>query len=175
MTAYPTGAATPAGANLTFTTGKTVSNLVIVALGTSGRVTIANGSTGTTAITADVLGYTLIGPDTTPPGPVAAVTATASGSSVTLTWTNPTDADFAGVLIRRAAGSTAPASATDGTLVGDVTKPGTTVTDTGVAANTQYSYSLFAHDGVPNYAAGVSYTAWRPHRVSVTAARAPSR
>ena len=61
LTAYPAGATKPAGANLTFATGTTVSNLVTVALGTAGKVSITNGSTGTTQVTADVLGYFLSG------------------------------------------------------------------------------------------------------------------
>ena len=49
LTVYPSGAAKPTGANLTFAQGATVSNLVTVALGTAGQVKITNGSTGTTA------------------------------------------------------------------------------------------------------------------------------
>ena len=49
LTVYPSGAAKPAGANLTFAKGATVSNLVTVALGTAGQMKITNGSTGTHA------------------------------------------------------------------------------------------------------------------------------
>ena len=55
-------------------------------------------------------------------------------------------------MIRRAVGPTPPATPTAGTLVVDKAAPGTTHTDTGLSAGTQYSYALFAHDGVPNYA-----------------------
>ncbi len=64
LTVYPSGASRPAGANLTYTRGATVSNLVTVALGSAGNVTVTNGSTGTTQVTADVLGYFLGGPPT---------------------------------------------------------------------------------------------------------------
>ena len=64
LTVYPSGAAKPTGANLTFATGATVSNLVTVALGTAGQVKITNGSTGTTQITADVVGYFVSGTPT---------------------------------------------------------------------------------------------------------------
>ena len=46
-------------------------------------------------------------PDTTPPANVTNLQASVSASSITLSWTNPTDADFAGVVIRRS--TTAPA------------------------------------------------------------------
>src|SRR5205085_3756756 len=61
LTVYAAGSARPAGANLAFTTGATVSHLVTVALGTAGQVTVTNGSTGVTAITADVVGYFVSG------------------------------------------------------------------------------------------------------------------
>jgi hypothetical protein len=64
LTVYPSGAAKPAGANLTFAKGATVSNLVTVALGTAGQIKITNGSTGTTQITADVVGYFVAGSPT---------------------------------------------------------------------------------------------------------------
>jgi hypothetical protein len=80
-------------------------------------------------------------------------------SSVALSWTNPTAADFAGVMIRRAAGATAPASPTAGALVMNTFGSAASFTDTGLAAGTQYSYALFAHDAVPNYATAASKTA----------------
>ena len=89
--------------------------------------------------------------DTTPPGPVTALTATPTASTVQLTWTNPTATDLAGVMIRRATGKTAP-SRTSGTLVANLTTPTATYTDSGLAAGTTYTYSLFAYDAVPNYA-----------------------
>ncbi len=97
--------------------------------------------------------------DTTPPGPVTGLSVSGtSSSSVSLSWGNPGDADFAGVMVRRAVGATAPGSPSAGTLVADVVKPGTSVTDSGLAASTQYSYAVFAHDGVPNYAAARTVT-----------------
>ncbi len=95
--------------------------------------------------------------DTTPPGPVSTVTVTgATASSLTLTWVNPGDADFAGVMIRRAVGSTPPATPASGTLVVNKDAPATSHTDTGLNASTQYSYALFARDEVPNYATGAT-------------------
>ena len=48
------------------------------------------------------------------------VATSVTRTSVALAWTNPDDADFTGVTIRRADGPTPPVSATDGTLVADV-------------------------------------------------------
>ncbi len=100
------------------------------------------------------------GGDVTPPGPVGglAVSGTTT-TSLTLTWTNPGDVDFAGAMIRRAVGSTPPGSPTSGTLVADKAQPGTSHTDSGLTAGTTYSYAVFAHDAVPNYAAGATLTA----------------
>ena len=61
--------------------------------------------------------------DTTAPGPVTGLNVRADSStdtSVALHWTNPTGADFTGVMIRRAVGAMAPATATSGTLVTDL-------------------------------------------------------
>ncbi|SDI91049.1 IPT/TIG domain-containing protein [Frankineae bacterium MT45] len=104
------------------------------------------------AVTGDK--YTFV--DVTAPAPVTGMTATPGSTSVVLTWTNPTDADFTGVMIRRAAGSTPPATATAGTLVKNTSAPLTSYTDTGLAGSTTYSYALFAHDGIPNYAAAAT-------------------
>ena len=89
--------------------------------------------------------------DSTPPGPVTGlVLASSSSASVHLSWTNPADADFAGVMVRRSPGSTAPASATDGALVVRTTKSATTYLDTGLASSTVYAYALFALDTAGN-------------------------
>ena len=79
-------------------------------------------------------------------------------TSVTLAWTNPTDDAYAGVMIRRAEGTTPPASASDGTAVGDVAAPDDTVTDSGLTAGTTYSYAVFAHDDAQHVAAAVFTT-----------------
>jgi hypothetical protein len=96
--------------------------------------------------------------DTTAPGPVTAVNvAQGVGSELSLSWTNPTDADFAGVMIRRLVGATAP-SATQGTLVTTTNAAATSFTDQTLAGDTTYSYALFAFDAVKNKAAGATRT-----------------
>ncbi len=112
---------------------------------------------------------TLAAPDTTPPGPVTGLAVSGSTSTtVSLSWTNPAAADLTGVLVRRAQGATPPATPASGTLVADVPKPGTGVTDTGLAPSTQYSYAVFAHDGVPNHATGVTLTTTTPAAPAAT-------
>jgi hypothetical protein len=97
--------------------------------------------------------------DTTPPAPVANATSVQGvGSEVSLSWTNPGDADFAGVMIRRLVGTTAPASPSQGTLVTTTSPSATTFTDQGLAGDTTYSYALFAFDTAQNRAAGVTKT-----------------
>ena len=96
-------------------------------------------------------------PDTTPPGAVTGLSVTGTTTtSITLSWTNPGDGDLAGVMIRRAAGSTPPSSPTSGTLV--IQKSGTSHTDSGLSPSTQYAYAVFAYDEVPNYSAGATTT-----------------
>jgi hypothetical protein len=85
--------------------------------------------------------------DTTPPGPVGGLTVeTRTTSSVVLSWSNPTDADLARIIVRRAQGANAPGSATAGTAVTLGSAKATSVTDTGLSADTQYSYAVFTRD-----------------------------
>ena len=101
--------------------------------------------------------------DETAPGPVTLLTAQAGagdGSAISLKWTNPTDADFSGVMIRRAEGPTAPATPTDGVQVIDFVDDVSYVVDGGVVAGTEYSYAVFAYDTATprNYAAAANVT-----------------
>jgi hypothetical protein len=105
--------------------------------------------------------------DRTAPGHVTGLNVRADSSTdttVSLHWTNPTDADLTGVMIRRSEGATAPATATSGTLVMDLMDGVADIVDFGgVTAGTQYSYALFAHDSANNYAAAaVTYSTTRP-------------
>jgi chitodextrinase len=81
--------------------------------------------------------------DTTPPSVPTGLTATpASTSQINLSWTASTDPDspVAGYNIYR-----------NGTQVGTAT--GTTYSDTGLAANTSYSYTVSAYDPAGNVSA----------------------
>jgi hypothetical protein len=104
------------------------------------------------------------------PGPVTGLNSSAvSSSQLTLSWTNPTTAGFAGVVIRRAVGAVPPATPTDGTAAGSTGAAATTFTDTGLTASTQYSYALFAHDAVPSYSAAATITVTTAAVAGVTA------
>ena len=56
VTVWPTGSTRPTASNLNFVAGNTISNLVIVKLGTSGQISLFN-SAGSTDLIADVVGY----------------------------------------------------------------------------------------------------------------------
>ncbi|HEV2887219.1 MAG TPA: carboxypeptidase-like regulatory domain-containing protein, partial [Jatrophihabitans sp.] len=82
-----------------------------------------------------------------PPRPVSKLRLTGNDAhSNSLSWINPTDPDFAGVLIRRAAGATPPIAAADGTLVAVLGSGQTTFLDKHLAAASAYSYAVFPRD-----------------------------
>ena len=56
LSVFPTGEARPIASNLNYDAGQTVPNLVVVKLGTGGRVSVYNAS-GTTQLIADVAGW----------------------------------------------------------------------------------------------------------------------
>ena len=57
ITAYPDGQAVPGVSNLDFKADQNVANTVIVAVGADGYVDLANASSGTTHVIADLQGY----------------------------------------------------------------------------------------------------------------------
>ncbi|WP_307861586.1 fibronectin type III domain-containing protein [Nocardioides xinjiangensis] len=87
----------------------------------------------------------------TMPAPVTQAVATVDGpTSVTLTWTNPVNDQLKTIIVRRAVGATPPATHTSGTTVRLPAALAQGVTDSGLTANTTYSYSIFAQDRVGN-------------------------
>jgi hypothetical protein len=100
--------------------------------------------------------------DNNAPGPVTGLTVSATSIGddwLSLSWTNPTGADFTGVMVRRSEGGTAP-TLTSGTLVTDFTDQADYVVDPGLTPGTQYSYAFFAHGNANNYAAAAKVTGW---------------
>jgi hypothetical protein len=92
------------------------------------------------------------GPADTAPGPVTGLTVVSTtSSSINLSWTNPADPDFAGVQIRRAVGTTPPASPTGGTQVARTGANTTSYADIGLAPNIKFAYALFAFDTAGNF------------------------
>jgi Cutinase/Carboxypeptidase regulatory-like domain/Fibronectin type III domain len=88
--------------------------------------------------------------------------------SITLSWTNPSDAGFAGVMVRRVEGDTPPATASDGTQAVVTQGAADQWTDTGLQHGHTYSYALFADDGGPGYAAPATIPRTIPQQPSVT-------
>jgi len=153
VTAVAGGAGLPGTSNLNVLTGRTVADLVLAPVSATGTVDLAVLSGGTDLI-ADVTGYVLGPPaDTTPPAPVTDLTASASGrQGIALSWTPSPDASAVGVMIRRAAGTAAPAGPEAGVLVAVLDTATTAFTDSGLPADSLYSYAAFAFDDTPNYA-----------------------
>lgn len=106
--------------------------------------------------------------DITPPAAVTSLAAQAADGQVTLAWTNPADADFAGTLIVRRAGQAPAGGPADGITYavgqdlagGTVVYAGSAATfpDTGVNGTT-YHYAVFAYDSARNYAGAARVTA----------------
>jgi len=148
--ALPSGPNLPTGSNLNFTPGRSDANLVLVPVSRDGYIDLLVATPGTVHLVADVAGFVLGEPaDTTAPQAVSYVKVTQPArNSITLTWTNPTDEDFAEVMIRRVTEGDASLDPTEGTLVARTS--GTTFTDTGLTPGTRYSYSIWALDEFPN-------------------------
>lgn len=138
--------------------GHTYSDTGLTAATTYSYALFAHDARGNQAVAVTVTTQTKPA-DTTAPGPVTNATATPGADRVTLAWTDPTDTSFSGVMIRRSTGALAPSSPTAGTLVTDTAKAAVGYTDTGLAAGTQFSSALFAHDGAAHYALPATVTA----------------
>jgi hypothetical protein len=59
ITAYPSGSTRPDASNLNFSARQTVANLVSVPVGSDGKVTLFNRSSGSSHLIADLAGYFL--------------------------------------------------------------------------------------------------------------------
>ncbi len=92
--------------------------------------------------------------DTTAPKDVRDLTAATGFYEATLSWSNPDDFDYSGAMIRRNTTSY-PASENDGQLIASAISPLAEYSDHSVL-DQDYYYTVFAFDGIPNYAAGVT-------------------
>ncbi|MFH2070296.1 MAG: fibronectin type III domain-containing protein [Elusimicrobiota bacterium] len=121
------------------------------------RVQAMNGDAILTAWDTTVSTLTSPTTDTTPPADVGSFDAVsqAVGNAIDLSWTNPADTDYTGVLVRYNTTS-APANITDGIFLTTAPVAQTSYSHTGLTNGTTYYYTAFAYDEVPNYAAGVS-------------------
>lgn len=102
--------------------------------------------------------------DIVAPPNVSNFTATPGDRHITLTWDNPSDADFAGVIIQRSL-SYYPASVSDGERIYQGSS--SSFVDTGLSNGTQYFYTAFSYDAAGNYSSGAICSA-TPNAPSVT-------
>ncbi len=103
--------------------------------------------------------------DVTPPALVTNLTATASTGQISLSWTNPTDADFAGVRIKYSTTLYVTDPGTSGLYEGT----GTSFVHSSLNAGTTYYYSIFSKDEVPNWSAPAQvFAVTPPSTVQVT-------
>lgn len=98
------------------------------------------------------------GTDTVAPANVANFIVMAGDTNNTLSWINPPDIDFVGVMIRFRT-DTYPNSITNGTLL--INKLGNpsesdSYTHPSLTNGVTYYYTVFAYDEVPNYSSGAS-------------------
>lgn len=89
--------------------------------------------------------------DVTPPANVSGLTATPGDAIVTLSWTNPTDPDFAGTKILRKTGGY-PTGPFDGVVV--YNGSGASTVDTGLTNGITYFYGAYTFDADGNFASG---------------------
>ena len=83
--------------------------------------------------------------------PVTDAAAVVEGpTSVVLSWRNPVGGQLSRIIVRRAVGAVPPVSSTSGSNVSLPSALAESVTNGGLVANTQYSYSIFAQDRVGN-------------------------
>jgi hypothetical protein len=145
-TAAPTPIATVAGTTLTYWDAS-------VALGADYHYIIRARDAATNVGPRSAQG------DVTPPGAVTGLGATAGDGVVDLAWTNPADADLAGVRIVRTTAAAASLP-THGAAVYD--GAGDSTSDATVVNGTAYFYTAFSYDTDGAYSAGVSVEA-APH------------
>jgi len=117
-------------------------------------------STGTESSTTTTTTTTTSSHETTPPGEISNfnIASYENGEQLTLTWANPTDADFTGVVIRVSSVSY-PSTVTDGYLLVDIRK--TAIENDQYVHrflnnNQVYYYTVFTYDTYRNYSSGVS-------------------
>ncbi|HNZ84193.1 MAG TPA: fibronectin type III domain-containing protein [Candidatus Pacearchaeota archaeon] len=94
---------------------------------------------------------TLENPDIIPPQNVSGFKTVKTDSGMELSWGNPTDLDFQGVIVRRS-DVFFPTDKNQGILV--YQGKDAIFLDTGLQEGKTYYYAVFSYDGVPNYSSG---------------------
>jgi len=174
---YEWSGGTPTGFRSWNSTGWSPAVQCSVNLGWQGWADVVCGTDGAIHCVyddaSDHISYVTDTPDTIAPLAPAPFTATASDGSALLNWTNPSDLDFQGTMVRcKTTGY--PTSATDGTLVCNLAGlPGSTgaYTHTGLTNGATYYYSAFARDSVPNYSSPPAHAIAAPHSLACLEAK----
>ncbi|MCK4670079.1 MAG: NHL repeat-containing protein [Nanoarchaeota archaeon] len=91
--------------------------------------------------------------DCTPPGEVLDFGTVPKATSFDITWKNPEDFDFVGVIVRKKAGSF-PTDKDDGVLIYEGS--GESCTDNGLTEGEYYYYTVFTYDEVPHFSPGLN-------------------
>ena len=149
LTVYPDGGAVPGVSNLNFGAGETVPNLVIVKLGSDGKVDFYNNSSGTVHILADLAGYYVA-----PLGAPTTVTAAAGNAQATVSWTAPQwDGGYpvTGYTVTASNGASVSAAAS-----------ATSATVTGLANGTSYTFTVTAANSTGSGPASATSNAVTP-------------
>lgn len=108
--------------------------------------------------------------DTTPPAPASSLSAVPGNGQVSLKWTNPSDSDLKGVMVRCRTDGTYPIDKTDGLLVADrtgVPSAADTFVHSGLSNGASYYYSVFAYDVSLNFSSA-SKTWATPSTVTIS-------
>ena len=148
------GAALSATTSVAFT-GATASSYAVVDDSTVTATVPTGAVDGTVTVTTPDGSATAAFDVDEPPASVRDLTVRSGDGVVALRWVTP--AEVAEVLVRRAAGTTAPAAPTDGSEVarGLISE----VVDAGLANGTAYSYAVWTRDAAGTYSAAATATA----------------
>lgn len=109
---------------------------------------------GASGASSDFTFTTKSPPDTTPPADVTGFTAIAGNGRISLSWTNPNDADLKGVMLRYRTDGVYPASKIDGIQATDRTATAGSrdyFQHLGLTNGVTYYYSAFTYDVALNY------------------------
>ncbi len=104
-----------------------------------------------------IISNTTLPPDSTPPNEISSlnIQSLPNGKQATLTWQNPPDSDFAGVIIVRKLNAY-PTSTNDGTAFYITNNSINTYDDINLEMRTRYYYRIYAFDDNGNISSGVT-------------------
>jgi hypothetical protein len=136
--------------------------------------------TGSNAHAGSDTGGTTVTIDNLSPGNATAASAVPGDTLVSLSWTNPADADLGSIVVLRKSGAAVADAPTEGavyaagnvigasTVACVVASPASSCPDTGLSNGTAYYYKIFAKDSNGNYATGAAVGPATPTNAAVT-------